>query len=205
MPSPRAHRRRVVGLVPTLLVGISAVVAVQIVNFDHVAGGRPRALVAVPAAFQRSSDTHRADGITVVPAPPPTTTTTSPPAPTPPAPTTTTTAPTPPPAPAPAVAPAVPAAPEPGAVPAVGQATAEGCAAAAAYLAAYAYPGFTVECPGNAMGREAMTCLNEAGVCPGQAIIAIADACPAAYMNEASNSWVLEGQSSAPIDPYGTC
>ena len=38
-----------------------------------------------------------------------------------------------------------------------------------------------------------MTCLNEAGVCPGEAVIAIADACPEAYMNEASNSWVLDG------------
>jgi hypothetical protein len=50
-----------------------------------------------------------------------------------------------------------------------------------------------------------MTCLNQAGVCPNGAIIAIADPCPAAYMNEASNSWVLEGKSSAPIDPYGVC
>jgi hypothetical protein len=73
------------------------------------------------------------------------------------------------------------------------------------YLSAYAYPGFTFECPGNALGRQGMTCLNVAGVCPGEAIIAIADACPAAYMNEASNSWVMEGQSTAPIDPYGTC
>jgi hypothetical protein len=73
------------------------------------------------------------------------------------------------------------------------------------YLSAYAYRGFTIECPGNALGRQGMTCLNVAGVCPGEAIIAIADACPAAYMNEASNSWVLEGQSPAPIDPYGTC
>lgn len=50
-----------------------------------------------------------------------------------------------------------------------------------------------------------MTCANEAGVCPNEAIIAIADACPAAYMNEASNSWSLLGLSSAPIDPYGSC
>jgi hypothetical protein len=74
-----------------------------------------------------------------------------------------------------------------------------------AYLAAYADPNFSVECPGNALGHEAMSCLNEAGVCPNGAIIAIADPCPAAYMNEASNSWVLEGQSSAPLDPYGVC
>jgi hypothetical protein len=50
-----------------------------------------------------------------------------------------------------------------------------------------------------------MTCLNDAGVCAGEAVIAIADPCPAAYMNEASNSWVLEGKSTAPIDPYGEC
>lgn len=50
-----------------------------------------------------------------------------------------------------------------------------------------------------------MTCLNEAAVCPNEELIAIADACPAVYMNEASNSWVVEGLSSAPIDPYGSC
>jgi hypothetical protein len=74
-----------------------------------------------------------------------------------------------------------------------------------AYLSAYAYPGYTYQCPGNALGRQAMTCMNEAGVCPGAMVIAIADPCPAAYMNEASNSWVLAGRSTAPIDPYGTC
>jgi putative lipase involved disintegration of autophagic bodies len=87
----------------------------------------------------------------------------------------------------------------------VGQATAWGCAAALAYLSAYAYPGFTLECPGDALGREAMTCDDQPGVCANEQLIAIADPCPAAYMNEASNSWVLTGQSTAPIDPYGTC
>jgi hypothetical protein len=87
----------------------------------------------------------------------------------------------------------------------MGQATASGCDAALTYLTAYAYPGFTFECPGDALGRQAMTCDNEPGVCPNELLIAIADACPAAYMNEASNSWVLMGQSTAPIDPYGTC
>jgi hypothetical protein len=90
-------------------------------------------------------------------------------------------------------------------VPPAGQATAWGCAAADAYLAAYAYPGFTFECPGNALGREAMTCTNDPGVCSGELLIAIAEPCPAAYMNEASNSWVLMGRSTAPIDPFGTC
>jgi hypothetical protein len=93
----------------------------------------------------------------------------------------------------------------PNGVPPEGQATAWGCPAALAYLSAYAYPGFTLECPGSALGRQAMTCDNEPGVCPGELVIAIADACPAAYMNEASNSWVLMGHSTAPIDPYGAC
>lgn len=50
-----------------------------------------------------------------------------------------------------------------------------------------------------------MTCVNVAGICPGEQVIAIATPCKAAYMNEASNSWVLTGKSSAPIDPYGSC
>jgi hypothetical protein len=90
-------------------------------------------------------------------------------------------------------------------VPPAGQATAWGCAAALAYLTAYAHPGFTLECPGDAQGRQAMTCYDEPGICTNELLIAIADPCPAAYMNEASNSWVLLGQSTAPIDPYGTC
>ena len=121
-----------------------------------------------------------------------TTTTTTPPA-------TTTTAPPPPPTPA-----AAPTA-DPSGVPAQGRATEWGCWAAVAYLTAYAYPGFTLECPGNAEGREGMTCKYWPGVCPGQLVIAIADPCPAAYMNEAANSWVLMGVSKAPEDPYGTC
>jgi hypothetical protein len=128
-----------------------------------------------------------------------TTTTTVPPAP-PPAP-----APSPPPAAAPAPAPAPPPAPVVPALPARGEATASGCSAALAYLAAYSAPGFTFACPGYALGHEAMTCINEPGACPGENLIAIADPCANAYMNEASNSWVLTGQSSAPIDPYGAC
>jgi hypothetical protein len=90
-------------------------------------------------------------------------------------------------------------------VPPLGLATAWGCAAAVAYLLAYAAPGFTIECPGNAAGRQGMTCIDVPGACPNQRVIAIADACPAAYMNEASNSWVLTGRSTAPIDPFGGC
>lgn len=80
-----------------------------------------------------------------------------------------------------------------------------GCAAALQYLSAHAAPGFILECPGDALGHEAMTCVDVAGVCPGQRVIAVADPCPAAYMNEASNSYRLVGLSDAPIDPYGGC
>ena len=80
-----------------------------------------------------------------------------------------------------------------------------GCGPALAYLQVYAAPGFVFECPGYALGHEAMTCINIAGVCPGEKLIAIADPCQAAYMNEASNSWVLQGLRQGPIDPYGAC
>ena len=132
-----------------------------------------------------------------------TTTTTLPPAP-PPAPVVEPA--TPPPAAAPPPAPVPPPAPpaQP-ALPPRGGATASGCTAALAYLAAYSAPGFNFACPGYALGHEAMTCINEPGACPGENLIAIADPCAHAYMNEASNSWVLTGQSSAPIDPYGPC
>jgi hypothetical protein len=80
-----------------------------------------------------------------------------------------------------------------------------GCGAALSYLSAHAAPGFRFECPGYALGHQAMTCVNVAGVCPGSHLIVISDPCSAAYMNEASNSWVLEGLRQAPIDPYGYC
>jgi hypothetical protein len=80
-----------------------------------------------------------------------------------------------------------------------------GCAAALAYLSAQANPTFSVECPGNAFGHQAMTCSFVAGYCPDGQVIAIAVPCPAAYMNEAENSWVLLGLRSGPIDPYGSC
>jgi hypothetical protein len=80
-----------------------------------------------------------------------------------------------------------------------------GCAPALAYLEAHAAPGFTFECPGWAYGHQAMTCVDVAGVCSGTKVIAISIPCPAAYMNEASNSWVVLGESKAPLDPYGYC
>jgi hypothetical protein len=101
------------------------------------------------------------------------------------------------------------AAPTPPATPAVAvDPPGYGCAAALAYLAANANPEFTVECPGYADGNEAMTCVNHAPECAGEHLIAIADPCPAAYMNEAynSNSWSdAEGTFTRPIDPYGEC
>jgi hypothetical protein len=91
-------------------------------------------------------------------------------------------------------------------VPPAGEATASGCSAALAYLDAYAAPGFTLECPASAQGHEASTsCISVHSPCDEQRVITIADPCPEAYMNEASNSWVLMGESNAPIDPYGQC
>ena len=201
MASSLARYGRAVGLVPILLVAV--IVAVQIANSGPAADHGSRKPKSLAASSHGSSNaSHVGTTFTTAPTPSPTTTTTTTapaaPAPPPPAPTTTTTVPPP---------PAVPAetASVPGPLPPQGQASAWGCAAAVAYLSTYAYPGFMFECPANALGREAMTCLNEAGVCAGEAVIAIADPCPAAYMNEASNSWVLEGKSTAPIDPYGVC
>ncbi len=82
--------------------------------------------------------------------------------------------------------------------------TGYGCAAAIAYLHAHAEPSYTISCPGNAYGHEAMTCDHHAPQCPNSRIIAIAVPCPAAYMNEAHNSYVLLGEASG-IDPYGWC
>jgi hypothetical protein len=82
-----------------------------------------------------------------------------------------------------------------------------GCPAALAYLAANANSEFSFQCPGYTDGHEAMTCINNAS-CPGEHLIAIADPCPAAYMNEAynSNSWSDSlGEFTRPIDPYGAC
>ena len=98
---------------------------------------------------------------------------------------------------------AAPATAAAGGVPPQGQATASGCGPALAYLAAYAAPGFDLVCPGYAMGHQAATCINEAPCAPGQKMIVIADACPAAYMNEAHNSWAI--QDGGAIDPYGYC
>jgi hypothetical protein len=214
MPSPPTRRRRAAGLVPIFLIASVAVIAVQVATFSRHTAPRPRLSSGATTHVDRAvmqSRSRAGTPTTTAPTSPPTTSTTSTtapppppaapaPAPPPPQPPTTTTTSPPPPVEAPAVQPT----PSSG-VPPAGQATGWGCAAALTYLNAYAYPGFVFECPGDALGRQAMTCDNEPGVCPNELLIAIADACPAAYMNEASNSWVLMGQSTAPIDPYGTC
>jgi len=175
---------------------------------DYAAQAPASALVA----------THAPTTTTTTP-PAPTATTTTPPAPTtttttPPAPTTTTPTTTPPPAVLASTPP--PAAP---ALPSFGQASTWGCAAALAYLQAYAAPGFALDCPGYALGHEAMTCLHGTpqypDACPSGPEIAISDACPQAYMNESANSWLLTGQAAseqakfgvsyASIDPFGAC
>lgn len=79
------------------------------------------------------------------------------------------------------------------------------CGAALAYLAAHSAPGFRFECPGYALGHQAMTCINVAGVCPGEELIVISVVCPASYMNEAHNSWIEAGLAQGAIDPYGYC
>ena len=176
-----------------------AVVALQLVTTQGspTAPSQPGALSAAAAAQ---------GGPTVASAP-----STAPPAP---ATTLMTASPAPAPAAAPAAVVATPAAAtvtpapsptDPSVVPPVGRATAWGCSAALAYLQAYAAKGFALECPGYAEGQEAMTCLREAAVCPGAGVIAIADPCPQAYMNEASNSYVITGVADTPIDPYGPC
>lgn len=80
-----------------------------------------------------------------------------------------------------------------------------GCKPALAWLASHAAPGFRFVCPGYADGHQAMSCVNVSGVCPGEAIVVIAVPCPAAYMNEAHNSWIIAGLATGSLDPYGYC
>jgi len=77
-----------------------------------------------------------------------------------------------------------------------------GCQAALQYLSQHANPEFSLVCPGYAMGHQAMTCYYQEAVCPNSAQIIIADPCPAAYENEAWNSWHM---ATGPYDPYGWC
>jgi hypothetical protein len=183
---PRVVRTRPAALLSSILFTVMAIVAVQLVT----AQGSPTAH-SRPGALTEAVATRHDAPITSGPGSA---------------------------APAPAAAPAAmvatpaaiaatpaPAPTDPNVVPPVGRATAWGCSAALAYLQAYAAKGFALECPGYAEGQEAMTCMRVAGVCPTSALIAIADPCPQAYMNEASNSYVITGVADTPIDPYGRC
>jgi hypothetical protein len=88
----------------------------------------------------------------------------------------------------------------------MGRAYAWGCPAAIQYLLAYSAPGFSISCGLADGGHEATTtCISGASLCDEGRSIVISDPCPAAYMNEASNSWVLIGVWNLPIDPYGQC
>lgn len=78
------------------------------------------------------------------------------------------------------------------------------CADALAYLAAHQAPGFVDSCAdGSAQGHLGYTCADTPGRCAGRRFIRIACPAPFVYMNEAHNSWVVIGQRSGPIDPYG--
>jgi hypothetical protein len=196
---PPVVRTRPAALLSHVLFTVMAIVALQLVTAQGSPTAHPQ-----PGALGAAASAQHVPAVT------------SPPSTATPAPTTTT---TPAAAPAPAAAPtagvvatpaAVAATPaqaptDPSVVPPVGRATAWGCTAALAYLQAYAARGFALECPGYAEGQEAMTCRRVAAVCPGSAVIAIADPCPQAYMNEASNSYVITGVADTPIDPYGPC
>ena len=147
---------------------------------------RGTVVVATPAPFPSSPVAPSAGGgSTLAPAP------ASAPAPTPPTP-----APLPPPLASQTIVSPSPNQPD----------LASRCQAALSYLASHAAPGFVSSCPHYADGHEAATtCVGAPQCMPGSMFIWIADPCPAAYMNEASNSWVLTGQSTAPWDPYGYC
>jgi hypothetical protein len=198
----------------TALVALLTMVAAQLVTDGPGTSQPPVRAQRIALQAQRAAMEETAGAMVArivrpltppsAPAPASTTTTTT---------TTTTTVPavpvpaaTPAPTPAPVATVAAAQAPiDPGAVPPVGRATAWGCAAALAYLQTYAAKGFALQCPGYAEGREAMTCMNQPGACPGASVIAIADPCPQAYMNEASNSYVITGVAGTPIDPFGPC
>lgn len=218
----RVVRTRLFALVPAVLFAVMIMVAAQLVSAGPVTSQPPvqpqRTTLQTEQTALKEAGVALAARVArpITPAPTvTTTTTTTAPAPAPapvpaPAPAR---APAPAPAPAPAATPApapaavaaTPAPTTPSVVPPIGQATAWGCGAALAYLQAYAAKGFTLECPGYAEGHEAMTCLQVAGACPTSAVIAIADPCPQAYMNEASNSYVIAGVADTVIDPFGPC
>ncbi|MEP6623696.1 MAG: hypothetical protein ABJC79_04590 [Acidimicrobiia bacterium] len=78
------------------------------------------------------------------------------------------------------------------------------CGDALAYLASHQAPGFVDVCgPGTALGHFGFTCWNTPVHCPdGAKVIHIACPAPFVYMNEAHNSWSLQGLRTG-VDPYG--
>jgi hypothetical protein len=190
---PTTGRRRVVpfGLIAITLVtaGALSLVAVSSSSGARAAPGSAWVHTVGASATATSTPPTTAPTTTVPTTTPTTVPTTTPPPPVA-APASTTAAPT-----TPTTAPPA-------------QTSGDGCAAALAYLAANANPEFSFVCPGYALGHQAMTCVNVAGVCAGEHVIVINDPCPAAYMNEAynSNSWSDSlGEFTRPIDPYGSC
>jgi hypothetical protein len=183
MTDPKARRRAPV--LPIIAVAAATVLAALT---PGIAAPAPRPGRPSDAASRPVATSHRVAPPTTTTSTTTTTTTTAPPPPTPP--------------PAPAQT-AAASAPTPG----------WGCGPALAYLRAHAAPGFQLVCPGYAQGAQALTCFSYAPCVPGERMIVIADACPAAYMNEAHNSWVLLHQAlgtaipdaNAAIDPFGHC
>jgi hypothetical protein len=57
----------------------------------------------------------------------------------------------------------------------------------------YPAPGFTVTCPGFALGHEGMTCYHVPGICPGVKEIVIADVEAFVVANEFENSRIFMG------------
>ncbi len=191
------HQKSLVGLV-----GAGAVVGLAACGVATTNDSAPGATSEHPAVFAPTTTTGPPS--TAPTAPPATTTAPAAPpatAPTPP-PTTSASATTTTPAATPTTAPAD-LAPSPSTAPVD---TGYGCADAVAYLKAHADPAYQIICPADSgPGSEAFTCSNLPGACVGFQEVIITDPCPAAYMNEASNTWVIDGKSDAPIDPYGSC
>lgn len=183
----RSQRHR-----PPALTGLSALIGVSMALAGAFAA---RAAVSGAQSEHKIRAALVATTAPTTTAPAPTTTTTTPPPPPPPPPVPTTTTPPPPPASAPATSPGY------------------GCGPALAYLASHEAPGFSASCPGPNDGHQATT---TAYYSNGQVTgtIGIEVPCPAAYMNEAHNSWVLRSRylgTPIPdglgnvIDPYGYC
>lgn len=190
MPKGMEHRRP--RHRPALLIGLTTVATLSSALAGSLAAHAATSASATPPEHRFHAALVATTAPTTTAPAPPTTTTTAPP---PPPPVPPTTAPPPPPASAPASAPGY------------------GCGPALGYLQSHEAPGFTASCPGPNDGHQATT---TAYYSNGQVTgtIGIEVPCPAAYMNEAHNSWVLryrylgtpipDGLGDV-IDPYGYC